>query len=137
MSKRKTNSAYYKNQISKSSPYVQEMRKAVNLYDETKIEREDTLKKIFTLLKSRGEKNNQKGVELLNKYSNAEPAKGKIDRHDGPKRDNLLNLESTVRETALNQRVKHVDVVIKHMGSNTASNVKKVVVHAFNEALIK
>ena len=81
MSIRKTNSAYFRNQISKRSPYVQEMRKAIELYDESKIEREATLRNIFTLLKSKGEKSNQKGIELLNKYSSAAPAKGKVKRH--------------------------------------------------------
>ena len=80
MSKRKINSAYYNNQISKRSPYVEDMRKAVKLYEESKIEREDTLRNLFVLLKSRGEKSNQQGVELLNKYTHIEPAKGKINR---------------------------------------------------------
>jgi hypothetical protein len=73
MSKRKIHSAYYNNQISKRSPYVEDMRKAVKLYEESKIEREDTLRKIIVLLKSRGEKSNQQGVELLNKYTHIEP----------------------------------------------------------------
>ena len=80
MSKRKTNSAYFMNQISKRSPFVQEMKKAVELYGESKIEREDSLRKIFTLLKSKGDKSNQKGVELLNKYRGVAPATGKINR---------------------------------------------------------
>ena len=80
MSKRKINSAYYSKQVSKRSPYVEDMKKAVKLYEESKIEREDTLRKIMTLLKSRGEKSNQQGVELLNKYTHIEPAKGKIHR---------------------------------------------------------
>ena len=75
MSKRKVNSAYYSNQISKRSPFVQEMKKAISLYDESKIEREATLKNIFTLLQSRGEQNNKKGVELLNRYSEALPSR--------------------------------------------------------------
>ena len=40
MSKRKVISAYYKTQVNKRSPYVQEMKQAVKLYEETKIERE-------------------------------------------------------------------------------------------------
>jgi hypothetical protein len=80
MSKRKINSAYFSNQISKRSPYVQEMRNAIKLYDESKIEREDTLRKIITMLKSKGAKTNEKGVELLNKYKQIEPARGKINR---------------------------------------------------------
>ena len=80
MSKRKINSAYFMNQISKRSPFVQEMKKAVELYGESKIEREDSLRKIFTLLKSKGDKSNQKGVELLNKYKGVAPATGKINR---------------------------------------------------------
>ena len=78
MSKRKTISAYFKTEISKRSPYVQEMTKAIELFNESKIERKDTLQKIFTLLKSRGEKSNQKGIEILNKYREAGPATGKI-----------------------------------------------------------
>ena len=80
MSKRKINSAYFSNQISKRSPYVQEMRNAIKLYDESKIEREDSLRKIITMLKSKGAKTNEKGVELLNKYKQIEPARGKINR---------------------------------------------------------
>ena len=53
MPKRTVNSAYYKNQVSNRSPYASQMKKAVSLYESSKIEREDTLKKIFTLLKSR------------------------------------------------------------------------------------
>lgn len=91
MSKRKINSTYYKNQISKRSPYVQEMRNAIQLYDESKIEREDSLRKIFNLLKSRGEKNNQKGLELLNKFKVAEPATGKINRERIKKAPRIQN----------------------------------------------
>ena len=80
MPKRKINSAYYSKQVSERSPYVEDMKKAVKLYEESKIEREDTLRKKMTLLKSRGEKSNQQGVELLNKYTHIEPAKGKINR---------------------------------------------------------
>ena len=44
------------------------------------IEREDSLRKIITLLKSKGDKSNQKGIELLKKYKQVEPARGKINR---------------------------------------------------------
>jgi hypothetical protein len=67
MSKRKTISAYFETEINKRSPYVQEMRKAIELFDDTKTERKDTLQRIFSLLKSKGEKSNQTGVELLKK----------------------------------------------------------------------
>ena len=57
------------------------MSEAIELFDESKIVRKDTLQRIFSLLKSKGEKSNHKGVELLNKYRNTEPAKGKLVRH--------------------------------------------------------
>ena len=82
------------------------MKNAVKLYESSKIEREDTLKNIFVLLKSRGEKSNQKGIELLNKYSGAEPAKGKIKRTDKETRENLLHFHTEIRATALNSHVK-------------------------------
>ena len=40
MSKRKVNTAYYRGQIIKRSPYAPEMKKAIDLYEESKIERE-------------------------------------------------------------------------------------------------
>jgi hypothetical protein len=65
MSKRKVNTAYYRGQIVKRSPYAQEMKKAIDLYEESKIEREATLKNIFNLLKARGEKSNKKRSGII------------------------------------------------------------------------
>jgi hypothetical protein len=135
MSKRKINSAYYSNQISKRSPYVQEMRKAVKLYEESKIEREATLKNIFNLLKARGEKSNKKGVELLNKFAEAEPAKGKIQRHEGPKRDNMIHFHSRITAIALDSKVKTVEITPNVLGAEAGSQVKRIVVEGFNTAL--
>ena len=124
MSKRKVNSAYYNNQVSKTSPFASQMKKAVKLHEASKIEREDTLKKIFVLLKSKGEKSHQKGIELLNKYSEAEPAKGKIARTDKETRENLLHFRTEIRATALNSKVKEVELHPNVVGEKTHTNQK-------------
>ena len=137
MPKRTVNSAYYKNQVSNRSPYASQMKKAVSLYESSKIEREDTLKKTFTLLKSRGEQSNKKGIELLNKYSEAEPAIGKIKRTEKKTRDNLLHFHSEIRATALNSKVKEVELRPNVMGEDTKSQIRRIIVTGFNEALKK
>ena len=126
MSKRKVNTAYYRGQILKRSQYAPEMKKAVDLYEESKIEREATLKNIFILLKSRGEKNQKKGVELLNKLADAEPAKGKIKRLEGPKRDNLMKFDGQIRATALNEKVKEVDIHPRHLGEEAKTQIRRI-----------
>jgi hypothetical protein len=135
MSKRKVNTAYYRGQIVKRSPYAQEMKKAIDLYEESKIEREATLKNIFNLLKARGEKNNKKGVELLNKFSQAEPAKGKINRQEGFERAHMIHFTSTLRASALNGKVKEVDLDPNVIGVEARVQLHRIVVEGFNSAL--
>ena len=135
MSKRKVISAYYKTQVNKRSPYVQEMKQAVKLYEETKIERETSISQIFTLLKSKGAKANEKGLKLLNKFQESEPAKGKIGRAEQDKRDNMIHYDANVRLTAMGGKVKKVDLKPRLIGSKASSNIKRVVVEAFNQAL--
>ena len=124
MSKRKTISAYFKTEISKRSPYVQEMRKAIELFDESKIERKDTLQRIFSLLKSKGEKSNQQGVELLNKYTIAAPAKGKVKRQAQELEDSQkVELDVSVQATAFGGKTKKVNAAPKLIGARAAANI--------------
>ena len=94
-----------------------------------------SLNQLFALLKSKGAKANEKGIKLLNKYQESEPSKGKTGRAEQDNRDNMIHFDANVRLTAMSGKVKKVDIKPRFIGSTAATQVRRMVVEAFNKAL--
>ena len=60
----------------------------------------------------------------MNKYSEAEPAIGKIKRQEQQARDNLIHFHSRIKATAFNGKVKEVELVSDVIGNEAQAKVR-------------
>ena len=137
MSKIISNVKYLKVLVSPKSKFKDEQNEVIKLYQDRKIENFKTAEKIIDQLHSRGTKKNEQGLASLSKYSNVEPAKGKISRQIDIKKQKAKPLVTKVDRKNLDKALSSLVFHIKPDQTVVSSIMKNPTIIEEIKAMLK